>query len=138
METDREECRRISELEVLCASAKLETLCEASESVPVKVVRLCESVKETGTLPMFQYPCPKPPKTVNGYLFGAVLGEGSFARVKECVDTSSLVRYAVKIFREQRLRKIPGGWKVRCEGYWRNIPSLSLECSSRNETPATT
>lgn len=55
----------------------------------------------------------KPPKIVNDYLFGAVLGEGSFAKVKECMHTVTLIRYAVKIMKLSRLRKIPGGWAVR-------------------------
>jgi serine/threonine protein kinase len=55
----------------------------------------------------------KPPKLVGDYLFGALLGEGSYGKVKECVNQRTLVRYAVKILKLSRLRKIPGGWQVR-------------------------
>lgn len=30
---------------------------------------------------------------------GDVLGEGSYGKVKECLDSSNLVRYAVKIMK---------------------------------------
>ena len=52
----------------------------------------------------------KPPKLIGGYLFGRVLGEGSYGKVKEVVCERSLTRRAVKIVKLQRLRKIPGGW----------------------------
>lgn len=51
----------------------------------------------------------KGPKSYNGYLFGAKIGEGSYAKVKEVVDETTLVRRAVKIIKHSRLRKIQNG-----------------------------
>uniref|UniRef100_A0AC35UGJ9 Protein kinase domain-containing protein n=1 Tax=Rhabditophanes sp. KR3021 TaxID=114890 RepID=A0AC35UGJ9_9BILA len=51
----------------------------------------------------------KPPKIIEGYLFGSVLGQGSYAKVKEVVHESMLVRRAVKIIKDKTLRKIPNG-----------------------------
>ncbi|KAK6758959.1 hypothetical protein RB195_016281 [Necator americanus] len=51
----------------------------------------------------------KGPKSHNGYLFGAKIGEGSYAKVKEVVDETTLVRRAVKIIKHSRLRKIQNG-----------------------------
>ncbi|KAK5976622.1 hypothetical protein GCK32_006704, partial [Trichostrongylus colubriformis] len=51
----------------------------------------------------------KGPKSHNGYLFGAKIGEGSYAKVKEVVDETTLVRRAVKIIKHNRLRKIQNG-----------------------------
>ncbi|KAK6039823.1 hypothetical protein COOONC_22672 [Cooperia oncophora] len=48
-------------------------------------------------------------KSHNGYLFGAKIGEGSYAKVKEVVDETTLVRRAVKIIKHNRLRKIQNG-----------------------------
>ena len=44
-----------------------------------------------------------------GWLFGNVLGEGSYAKVKEVLHTTTLQRAAVKIIKKRRLRKIPNG-----------------------------
>ncbi|KRZ13829.1 Serine/threonine-protein kinase STK11, partial [Trichinella zimbabwensis] len=49
------------------------------------------------------------PKLVNKYLMGDVLGEGSYGKVKEALDTESLCRRAVKIFKKQRLKRIVNG-----------------------------
>lgn len=51
----------------------------------------------------------KQPKIVNNYLFGQVVGEGSYSRVKEVLHIRTLIRRAVKIIKDKRLRKIPGG-----------------------------
>ncbi|VDO53102.1 unnamed protein product [Haemonchus placei] len=51
----------------------------------------------------------KGPKSHNGYLFGAKIGEGSYAKVKEVIDETTLVRRAVKIIKHNRLRKIQNG-----------------------------
>ncbi|GMR59079.1 hypothetical protein PMAYCL1PPCAC_29274, partial [Pristionchus mayeri] len=51
----------------------------------------------------------KDPKIIHGYLFGGLIGEGSYAKVKEVVEEHSLVRRAVKIIKDGRLRKIPNG-----------------------------
>ena len=40
---------------------------------------------------------------------GDVLGEGAYAKVKEAVDSETLVRRAVKIMKKRKLRKIPNG-----------------------------
>jgi serine/threonine-protein kinase 11 len=46
---------------------------------------------------------------VGGYLFGDTVGEGSYAKVKECLEERTLVRRAVKIIKHSRLRKIMNG-----------------------------
>ena len=43
------------------------------------------------------------------YLKGALLGEGSYGKVKEMLDVETLSRRAVKILSKRRLRKIPNG-----------------------------
>jgi hypothetical protein len=53
---------------------------------------------------------PKNPKVVNNYLIGDVLGDGSYGKVKECIEMSSLTRRAVKIINLKTVaRKIPRG-----------------------------
>ncbi|PAV86754.1 hypothetical protein WR25_17120 [Diploscapter pachys] len=51
----------------------------------------------------------KAPKVIRKYLFGDVIGKGSYARVKEVVEVDTLTRRAIKIIKEQRIRKIPNG-----------------------------
>ena len=47
-------------------------------------------------------------KIVNNYLIGELLGDGSYGKVKECLDLSSLSRRAVKIINLKMIaRKIP-------------------------------
>jgi len=48
-------------------------------------------------------------KLVGKYLMGDMLGEGSYGKVKECLDTDTLCRRAVKILKKKKLRKIPNG-----------------------------
>ena len=48
-------------------------------------------------------------KFIGKYLMGDVLGEGSYGKVKELLDTETLCRRAVKIMKKRRLRKIPNG-----------------------------
>jgi len=48
-------------------------------------------------------------KLVGKYLMGDMLGEGSYGKVKECLDTETLHRRAVKILKKKKLRKIPNG-----------------------------
>ena len=43
------------------------------------------------------------------YIMGDVLGEGSYGKVKECLDSENLMRLAVKILKRKKLRKIPNG-----------------------------
>lgn len=49
------------------------------------------------------------PKFIGKYLMGDALGEGSYSKVKEVLDTETLQRRAVKIMASKRLRKIPNG-----------------------------
>lgn len=51
----------------------------------------------------------KTTKVLGRYVMGDVLGEGSYAKVKEAIDSETLVRRAVKIMKKRKLRKIPNG-----------------------------
>jgi len=51
----------------------------------------------------------KTTKVLGRYVMGDVLGEGSYAKVKEAIDQESLIRRAVKIMKKRKLRKIPNG-----------------------------
>lgn len=55
------------------------------------------------------YPVRHRAKLVGRYLMGDVLGEGSYGKVKEALDTVTLSRRAVKILKRRKLRKIPNG-----------------------------
>ena len=55
------------------------------------------------------YEPQKRAKLVDRYLMGSCLGEGSYGKVKEVLDTENLCRKAVKILKRRKLRKIPGG-----------------------------
>lgn len=48
-------------------------------------------------------------KFIGPYLFGDAIGQGSYAKVKECLDRRNLCRRAVKIMQRRRLRKTPHG-----------------------------
>jgi len=48
-------------------------------------------------------------KFVGKYIMGDVLGEGSYGKVKDCLDSETLCRRAVKILKKKKLRKIPNG-----------------------------
>ncbi|XP_015758682.1 PREDICTED: serine/threonine-protein kinase STK11-like [Acropora digitifera] len=54
-------------------------------------------------------PCRKRAKLIGKYLMGDALGEGSYGRVKEMLDTENLRRCAVKIMKKRKLRRIPNG-----------------------------
>ncbi|XP_076266657.1 serine/threonine-protein kinase STK11-like isoform X1 [Rhynchophorus ferrugineus] len=45
----------------------------------------------------------------NRYVMGDLLGEGAYGKVKEMLDSETLCRRAVKIFKERKLRRIPNG-----------------------------
>uniref|UniRef100_H2YV64 non-specific serine/threonine protein kinase n=1 Tax=Ciona savignyi TaxID=51511 RepID=H2YV64_CIOSA len=51
----------------------------------------------------------KQAKIYGKYLFGDILGEGSYGKVKEVLDTESLCRRAIKIMKKRKLRRIPNG-----------------------------
>lgn len=51
-------------------------------------------------------------KFIGPYLFGDVIGQGSYGKVKECLDRRNLCRRAVKIMQRHRLRKTPHGEKM--------------------------
>ena len=55
------------------------------------------------------YAKPRRAKFIGPYLFGDVIGQGSYAKVKECLDRRNLCRRAVKIMQRRRLRKTPHG-----------------------------
>lgn len=48
-------------------------------------------------------------KMVGRYVMGDVLGEGSYGKVKEMLDSETLCRRAVKILKKRKLRRIPNG-----------------------------
>ncbi|XP_047101972.1 serine/threonine-protein kinase stk11-like isoform X2 [Schistocerca piceifrons] len=48
-------------------------------------------------------------KIIGKYVMGDLLGEGSYSKVKELLDTVSLCRRAVKILKKKKLRRIPNG-----------------------------
>lgn len=48
-------------------------------------------------------------KMVGKYVFGDLLGEGSYGKVKELLDSETLRRRAVKILTKKKLRRIPNG-----------------------------
>ncbi|RWS09372.1 serine/threonine-protein kinase STK11-like protein [Dinothrombium tinctorium] len=51
----------------------------------------------------------KKAKFIGKYVMGDVLGEGSYSKVKEVLDSETLQRRAVKIMQKKRWRKIPNG-----------------------------
>jgi serine/threonine-protein kinase 11 len=51
----------------------------------------------------------KSPKRVKQYILGELLGQGSYGKVREGIDSISLKRVAVKIIKMKQLRKIKGG-----------------------------
>lgn len=48
-------------------------------------------------------------KMIGKYVMGDLLGEGSYGKVKEMLDSEKLCRRAVKILKERKLRRIPNG-----------------------------
>ena len=54
-------------------------------------------------------PRRKRAKLIGKYVMGDCLGEGSYGKVKECLDSETLCRKAVKILQKKKLRKIPNG-----------------------------
>lgn len=51
----------------------------------------------------------KKAKMIGKYVMGDKLGEGSYGKVKEMLDSETLCRRAVKILKKKKLRKIPNG-----------------------------
>ena len=51
----------------------------------------------------------KTTKVLGKLVMGDVLGEGSYAKVKEAIDSETLCRRAVKIMKKRKLRKNPKG-----------------------------
>lgn len=54
-------------------------------------------------------PRRKRAKFIGKYLMGDALGEGSYGKVKEMLDSENLRRCAVKIMKRRKLRRIPNG-----------------------------
>lgn len=48
-------------------------------------------------------------KLIGKYVMGDLLGEGSYGKVKEVLDSETLFRRAVKILKKKKLRRIPNG-----------------------------
>lgn len=53
----------------------------------------------------------KPCKMVGKYVMGDLLGEGSYGKVKEVLDSETLIRRAAKILKKKKLKRIPNGEK---------------------------
>eukprot|EP00026_Physarum_polycephalum_P005025 Phypoly_transcript_05051.p1 GENE.Phypoly_transcript_05051~~Phypoly_transcript_05051.p1 ORF type:complete len:467 (+),score=67.39 Phypoly_transcript_05051:237-1637(+) len=49
------------------------------------------------------------PKMVHQYIIGDVLGEGSYAKVREAVDSITNRKVAIKILTKRKLKKLPAG-----------------------------
>ena len=66
-------------------------------------------------------PRRKRAKLIGKYLMGDALGEGSYGKVKEMLDSENLRRCAVKIMKRRKLRRIPNGeqnvqrWRLRID-----------------------
>lgn len=58
---------------------------------------------------LFDYEKDSRPKYIGRYLMGELIGEGSYSKVKETIDSETLERRAIKIMERKRLRKIPNG-----------------------------
>ncbi|CAP26084.2 Protein CBR-PAR-4 [Caenorhabditis briggsae] len=59
---------------------------------------------------------PKEAKIIEGYLWGGIIGTGSYGKVKEVIDIYTITRRAAKIMKYEKLRKIPNGWdNIRSE-----------------------
>jgi len=50
----------------------------------------------------------KGPKKVKQYILGEILGEGSYAKVREAIDSETLKRVAIKIVKKRVIRRIKG------------------------------
>ncbi|CAG9760959.1 unnamed protein product [Ceutorhynchus assimilis] len=48
-------------------------------------------------------------KVIGKYVMGDLLGEGAYGKVKEMMDSETLCRRAVKIFKDKKLKRIPNG-----------------------------
>lgn len=48
-------------------------------------------------------------KMIGKYVMGDLLGEGSYGKVKEVLDSETLCRRAVKILKKRKLKRIPNG-----------------------------
>uniref|UniRef100_A0A8C7DIT1 Serine/threonine-protein kinase STK11 n=1 Tax=Oncorhynchus kisutch TaxID=8019 RepID=A0A8C7DIT1_ONCKI len=59
--------------------------------------------------PVIYEPRRKRAKLIGKYLMGDLLGEGSYGKVKEMLDSETLCRRAVKILKKNKLRRIPNG-----------------------------
>lgn len=59
-------------------------------------------------------------KMIGKYVMGDLLGEGSYGKVKEVLDSEELFRRAVKILKKKKLRRIPNGEQnvQRCGVYY--------------------
>ncbi|EFA10720.1 polarization-related protein LKB1 [Tribolium castaneum] len=55
------------------------------------------------------YQAKKRLKMIGKYVMGDLLGEGSYGKVKEMLDSDTLCRRAVKILKQRKLRRIPNG-----------------------------
>lgn len=52
---------------------------------------------------------PKKAKIIGHYIMGDLLGEGSYAKVKEAMHKDTLIRRAIKIMKRKKLKRIPKG-----------------------------
>ena len=59
------------------------------------------------------------------YIKGEVLGKGSFAKVRECIDKKSLKRYAVKIMKKDVLKRMGSNVKLNVQKEMQMVSKLS-------------
>lgn len=90
-------------------------------------------------------PRRKRAKLIGKYLMGDLLGEGSYGKVKEMLDSETLCRRAVKILKKKKLRRIPNGeanvkkWVFFwvCQPWLFNPPSFCCIRSLNHKTSIT-
>ncbi|KPP68106.1 serine/threonine-protein kinase STK11-like [Scleropages formosus] len=66
-------------------------------------------IQHVSSTEVIYQPRRKRAKLIGKYLVGDLLGEGSYGKVKEMLDSETLCRRAVKILKKKKLRRIPNG-----------------------------
>ncbi|XP_029905295.1 serine/threonine-protein kinase STK11-like [Myripristis murdjan] len=74
-----------------------------------QVVGMDSFIHRIDSAEVIYQPRRKRAKLIGRYLMGDLLGEGSYGKVKEMLDSETLCRRAVKILKKKKLRRIPNG-----------------------------